>query len=367
MTVTLPRWYDFHAHFRQGPGMTAFLAAHGEMGCAGALAMPNTRPPVSRVVGENREDSWSIEGYGRMLEAQAGAWMKRWLVPLYLTREANAETIEEGVTSGLLQACKYYPPHGTTNADHGVPIEEWIGSDVLRVMEERGVPLCLHGERHGLAGQDYFDRDHSAETVFYQEWAPRLREAHPRLRLVCEHITTKEAVAFVSQCGEGVGATITPQHLLFTVGHLLQGLKYHLYCLPLVKFEEDRAALREAVRTPGQRQFFAGTDSAPHVAKMTPCGCAAGCFTGGIAPQLYAMGFEGDGEWSVEDGEEVFRQFLCENGPAFYGWPVPTETFALVHEPEEELPRVVTEEGDEVTRLTEGMELSLRWRIEKKA
>ena len=141
--------------------------------------------------------------------------------------------------------------------------------------------------------------------------------------------TTRTAVDFVEKSGDKTGATITPQHLLYTMGDLVQGFKFHLYCLPLVKFEEDRAALRRAVQAKTNTRFFAGTDSAPHTAKCTPCGCAAGCFTGGIAPQLYAQSFD------LPVQKDAFEAFLCRNGAAFYGLPLPKETFTLVQKPQE--------------------------------
>ncbi len=361
--LDLPRWFDLHAHFRQGPNVSSYIGDHLRMGCAGALAMPNTRPPVSRVSGENRGDAWSVQGYRAMLADAGGDAFEQLIVPLYLTRSATAREIEQGVGAGMLQAAKYYPPHGTTNADHGVPMDEWIGGDVFRAMEEAGVVLCIHGEAHGLSGPDYFDASTNAEEKFYAETMPRLREAHPGLRIVCEHITTAAAAAFVQGADEGtVGATVTPQHLLFTVGHLLQGFRFHLYCLPLVKFERDRAALREAVRAPGQRRFFAGTDSAPHTEKMTSCGCAAGCYTGGVAPQLYARAFEEAGcDLSSEAGGSVFGRFLCENGPAFYGFPASKEHFRL--ERRSSSPATLNGPAGDVVTLAGGMEIGLDWSL----
>lgn len=134
---------------------------------------------------------------------------------------------------------------------------------------------------------------------------PLLRDKFPNLKMVCEHITTKTAVDFVAGAGDKTGATITPQHLTYTVADLVQGLKYHLYCLPLVKFDEDRAALRAAVLTPSNKRIFAGTDSAPHTTKTTECGCAAGCFTGAIAPQLYAENFD------LEKGQNNLNHFCA--------------------------------------------------------
>ena len=150
--------------------------------------------------------------------------------------------------------------------------------------------------------------------------------------------------------------------MIYTVGHLVQGLKYHLYCLPLVKFEDDRTALREAATRSGQQRFFAGTDSAPHTTKATECGCAAGCFTGGCAPQLYAMAFEESGvDLATTEGKAAFERFLCLNGPAFYGFP-PSETrFTLERSPSET--SLLDTPAGTVTPLPSGMNLDLTWRI----
>ena len=330
MILTLPRWFDLHTHFRQGPAVASYIRAHLDMGCAGALAMPNTQPPVSRVFEPAEQDSWSIEGYSAALHAAGANDFEQLIVPLYITRQTTAAMIQAGAESGLLKACKYYPPHGTTNAEHGLPMADLIGGEVFHAMEECGVKLCIHGEQHGLTGPDYIDVHHNAETQFYSERMPRLLDKHPALRVVCEHITTRKAAEFVSSAPQNVGATITPQHLLYTLGHLIQGLKYHLYCLPIVKFQEDREALRAAVKQSGQRKFFAGTDSAPHTTKATACGCAAGCFTGGCAPQLYAMAFEEAGvDLSLPTGAMLLERFLCLNGPAFYGFSPSARTFKM--------------------------------------
>lgn len=330
VSFTLPRWYDLHVHFRQGPAMAAYVQAHLAMGCAGVLAMPNTRPPVAKLRDTDSPDCWSIEAYQAQIAAAGGTAFDTVIVPLYLTQHTTPAMIEDGARSGLLRAAKYYPPHGTTNADQGRPLQNFIDNGVLKAMEQCGVTLCVHGEEHALSGPDYFDKNKNAETVFYRERLPRALDAAPGLRIACEHITTRTAVDFVLKNGDGIAASITPQHLLYTVGHLVRGLRYHLYCLPLVKFDDDRQALRDAVTDRANTQFYAGTDSAPHTEKATPCGCAAGCFTGGIAPQLYAQALEEAGvDLSKKEGQLVFEKFLCRNGPAFYGFAVPEKTFTL--------------------------------------
>lgn len=309
--------------------MRAYIAAHLAMGCAGILAMPNTKPPVGKLTAADPLPYWSIEEYRQMIIEAGGDGFSALITPLYLTRDTTPAMIEQGAKSGLLKACKYYPPHGTTNADHGRPLLSFIENGVFKAMEDNGVILNLHGEEHALSGEAYFGKNSNAEDYFYRERMPLLRAKFPDLKLVCEHITTKTAADFVRQAGEKTGATITPQHLLYTVGDLVQGLKYHLYCLPLVKFEEDRQALLAAVHNSKNTQFFAGTDSAPHTTKATECGCAAGCFTGGIAPQLYAESFD------LKKGHDEFKAFLCTNGAHFYGLPAPAETFLLTDEPQD--------------------------------
>lgn len=356
MKLELPKWYDLHVHVRQGGPMKAYIQAHLAMGCAGILAMPNTKPPVGKIHAADPLPYWSIEEYQSMIREAGGDAFSAVITPLYLTKDTTPAMIEQGAKSGLLKACKYYPPHGTTNADHGRPLQSFIDNGVFRAMEDNGVILCLHGEEHALSGEAYFGKNSNAEDYFYRERMPALRDKFRNLKMVCEHITTKTAAGFVAKAGDKTGATITPQHLLYTMGNLVQGLKYHLYCLPLVKFEEDRQALLEAVHDKRNSRFFAGTDSAPHTTKATECGCAAGCFTGGIAPQLYAESFD------LNKGHDEFKRFLCLNGPAFYGLPVPSETFSLTDEPQD-IHELSTEDGP-VIPLPLGLgQKALKWKI----
>ena len=364
MKLELPLWYDLHSHFRQDEFLEPLIKDHIAMGCAGILAMPNTKPPVAKVENDGDSEFWSIEEYLEMLNAAGASAFREVIVPLYLTPQTTAEMIEEGAKSGLLRAAKYYPPHGTTGAQSGAPFETFMENGVFAAMEEAGIVLCIHGEEHELAPEDYFDRKHNAEELFYKNHMPRLIERFPNLKIVGEHLTTKVGVDFILSAGENVTASITPQHLLYTIGHLLQGLKYHLYCLPLLKFEEDRASLRSAVTATNNRKFFAGTDSAPHTIKATPCGCAAGCYTGGIAPQLYAQAFEEAGvDLSSVSGAEAFTRFLCRNGAAFYGLDIPQETFTLEKMPQDIAPTII--DGAQVIPLPLGMNgtTTIPWRI----
>lgn len=336
--------------------MRSYIQAQIDMGCAGILAMPNTKPPVGKVFEADPLPYWSIEEYIRMIHEAGGDAFSALIVPLYLTKDTTPQMIEKGAKAGILRACKYYPPHGTTNSDHGRPLADFMENGVIRAMEENGVILCLHGEEHALSGEAYFGKDTNAEDYFYRERMPKLREGFPNLKMVCEHITTRTAVNFVEKSGDKTGATITPQHLLYTMGTLVQGFKYHLYCLPLVKFEDDRQALLESVRDVKNKRFFAGTDSAPHTTKATECGCAAGCYTGGIAPQLYAQAFD------LSKGQDRFEAFLSRNGAAFYDLPVPTDTFSMSDEPQE-IEALQTDDGT-VLPLPLGLgQKTLPWKI----
>jgi dihydroorotase len=327
------------------------------MGCAGILAMPNTKPPVAKISESDPLPYWSMEAYLDTIQKAAEGRLQDIIVPLYLTKDTTPKMIEDGAKAGILRAAKYYPPHGTTNSDHGRPLQTYIDNGVFAEMEKNGVVLCVHGEEHALSGEAYFGKNANAEDYFYRERLPKVRDQFPNLKIVCEHITTKTATEFVQKSGDKTGATITPQHLLYTMGDLVQGLKYHLYCLPLVKFEEDREALRAAVNNPQNTRIFAGTDSAPHTEKCTPCGCAAGCFTGGIAPQLYAQAFD------LKKDAKAFENFLCHNGPSFYNLPKASGTFTLV-EQESIVEELKTKDGS-IVPLTLGLgQKTLPWTIE---
>jgi len=331
--IELPLWYDLHTHLRQDGLLAPVLASQIAMGCCGVLAMPNTKPPVAKVFKEDPLDYQSIESYLEQIKQAGGAAFTDIIVPLYLTKDTTPGMIAKGAKAGLLRACKYYPPHGTTGADFGFPFAHFMTNGVFEAMQDHNVVLCIHGEEHHLAAEPYFDAGSNAEDLFYRQRMPDLIQKFPALKVACEHVTTKRAVDFVQSSGPQVVASITPQHLLYTIGHLLQGLKYHLFCLPVLKFAEDRKALRDAVITPHNTKFYAGTDSAPHTKKATDCGCAAGCFTGGIAPQIYAMGFEEAGlDLATSGAQAIFKAFLCENGRAFYNLPKPEGPFTLLKE-----------------------------------
>lgn len=359
----LPYWYDLHTHFRQDETLEATVQDHLKMACAGALAMPNTKPPVGKVFRTDDTPQYkSIEEYYQEIDQAVDGAFDALIIPLYITAHTTAEMIEAGAKSGLLKACKYYPPHGTTGADHGYPFVKFMENGVFKAMEDHGVTLCVHGEEHGLHGEDYFGRHKNAEEIFYQRHMPAVVEKFPKLRIVGEHLTTKVGADFVHQAPDHIKATVTPQHLLYTVADLLKGLKYHLYCLPLVKFDEDRDALQKAVIAEDNTKFFAGTDSAPHTKKATPCGCAAGCYTGGIAPQLYAEAFELSGvDMGSATGQKTFKKFLCTIGQDYYNLPTPSQTFTLYNSPQTIKPLTIGEET--IIPLTVGMGGELKWSL----
>lgn len=363
ISFSVPYWYDLHTHLRQENLLVPIIQSQLDMGCAGVLAMPNTKPPTAKVFKSDDLPYWSIEEYQDMIFEAGGDQFDVLITPLYLTKDTTAKMIEDGAKSGLLKACKYYPPHGTTGADFGYPMEDFLKGDVLKAMEEHGVVLCIHGEEHHLSAERYFDRGENAEEIFYTERVPRVLDHAPDLKMVCEHITTKKAVDLVHKTGKNVAASVTPQHILYTVGHLLQGFKYHLYCLPLVKFEEDRKAIRDAVTDSQNTKFFAGTDSAAHTTKATQCGCAAGCFTGGIAPQIYAQAFEEAGiDLSTKTNQQSYIRFLCENGRKFYDLPETSKSFTLLKTPQKVV-EVDTKDGP-ITPLPLGLgEVSIPWSI----
>ena len=184
MKLELPQWYDLHVHVRQGPAMKAYIKAHLDMGCAGILAMPNTKPPVGKILKSDDLPYWSIEEYRQMIMEAGGDAFGTVITPLYLTKDTTPAMIEAGAKSGLLKAANYYPPHGTTNADHGRPLLSFIENGVFRAMEDNGVILCLHGEEHALSGEKYFGKNSNAEDYFYRERMPVLREKFPDLKFV---------------------------------------------------------------------------------------------------------------------------------------------------------------------------------------
>ncbi len=311
-TLTLIRPDDWHIHFRDGAAMHSVLPDTARV-FARAIAMPNLKPPVLTLA--------DAEGYrGRLLEAARGAAFQP-LMTLYLTDNTRPEDIRAAQASGIVQAVKYYPAGATTNSDSGVT-DIAKAAKAIAALEECGMPLLLHGEVTD-ADVDVFDR----EAVFIERHLVPLLRDFPRLKLVLEHITTRQAAEFVAAAPANVAATITVHHLLYNRNALFQGgIRPHMYCLPVLKREPHRQAL-VAAATGGSPKFFLGTDSAPHAigAKESACGCA-GIYTAHAAIELYAEAFEDAGALDRLEG------FASLHGPDFYGLPRNTDTITLKRE-----------------------------------
>jgi len=308
--VTLIRPDDWHLHLRDGPQMAAVLTDSARR-FARAIVMPNLRTPV-------RTTQEALAYRERILAALPEDAAFEPLMTLYLTDDTPPEEIALARRSGLVHGVKLYPAGATTHSDAGVTrISRCFHT--LEKMAEQDLPLLVHGEVTD-PDVDVFDR----EPVFIEEVLGPLIERFPGLKVVLEHITTREAAQFVEVTGPNIAATITAHHLLLNRNALfLGGLRPHHYCLPVLKREEHREALVEAA-TSGNPKFFLGTDSAPHArgAKETACGCA-GIYTAHAALELYAAAFEEAGALDRLEG------FASRFGPQFYGLPVNTGTIAL--------------------------------------
>src|SRR5215470_14111338 len=301
-TITLQRPDDWHVHLRDG-AMLATVLPYTAHQFARAIVMPNLVPPVTTVA-EARAYRERIVG-----ALPAGSDFAP-LMTCYLTDATDPEEIARGYEEKVFAAVKLYPAHATTNSAFGVTDYERIFA-VLERMAGLGMPLLIHGEVTDAA-VDVFDR----EAVFIDRVLDPLRRRLPELRVVLEHITTEEAVAYVLSSGTNLAATITAHHLVINRNAIFAGgIRPHLYCLPIAKREQHRLALRRAA-TSGDKRFFLGTDSAPHtlLTKEAACGCA-GIFTSPCALELYAEVFE---EESALDRLQVFASL---NGPQFYRLP----------------------------------------------
>lgn len=251
------------------------------------------------------------------------------LMTCYLTNSLAASELVSGFEQGVFTAAKLYPANATTNSSHGVSDVTGI-YPLFEQMQKIGMPLLIHGEVTDPA-VDIFDR----EARFIEQVMEPIRRQFPELKIVFEHITTKEAAQYVQAGNRFLGATITPQHLMFNRNHMLVGgIRPHLFCLPILKRNVHQEALRQAVAS-GSDRFFLGTDSAPHLKhrKESSCGCA-GCFNAPNAIPAYAAVFEQLGAL------EHFEAFCSLNGPRFYGLPL-NEDFI-------ELQRVPTTQPEEI-------------------
>jgi dihydroorotase len=311
--LNLRRPDDWHVHLRDGPALAAVVPATARV-FGRAVVMPNLRPPVTTLE--------AARAYrARVLAALPAGSRFEPLMTLYLTDNTPADEIARAKASGFVVAAKYYPAGATTNSDAGVTALE-RAYPAIAAMEKHGLVLSLHGEVTD-ADVDIYDR----ERVFVDRRLAGLVRDFPGLKVVVEHITTREAAQFVAEAGPRVAATITPQHLLWSRNAMLVGgVRPHYYCLPILKRETHRQAL-VAAATAGGAKFFLGTDSAPHArhTKENACGCA-GCYSAPLALELYAEAFEDAGALDRLEG------FASVHGAAFYGLAPHEERVTLVRE-----------------------------------
>ena len=339
--ITIARPDDWHVHLRDGAALARTVPDTARV-MGRAIVMPNLKPPVTTTA--------QAAAYRDRILANvpAGSGFEP-LMTLYLTDRTTEDEVRRASESGFVVAFKLYPAGATTNSDAGVTDIAAL-DPILDAMARHGVKLLVHGEVTD-DHVDVFDR----EAEFIERTLVGIVERHPGLSLVLEHITTQNAVEFVKGAPPNVGATITPQHLLFNRNHMLVGgIRPHFFCLPILKRSTHQEALLEAA-TSGSPKFFLGTDSAPHPtgAKESACGCA-GCYSAHAALELYATAFESVGALDRLEG------FASHHGADFYGLPRHTDTVAL-----ERASWVVPESmafgEDTVTPLMAGA--SLDWRL----
>ncbi|MFL0587071.1 dihydroorotase [Sphingomonas olei] len=308
--LTIRRPDDWHVHLRDG-AMLQLVAPYTARQFARAIIMPNLTPPVTTA------DAARAYRDRIMAALPAGSDFTP-LMTCYLTDGADPDAIAAAHAEGVFTACKLYPAHATTNSAHGVT-DIFALAPVLERMQAIGMPLLIHGEVTDK-DIDIFDR----EAVFIDRTLRRLVADFPALKIVMEHITTREAADYVAEAPDTVAATITPQHLLINRNAIFDGgIRPHAYCLPVAKREQHRLAVRKAAVS-GSAKFFLGTDSAPHVvaAKETSCGCA-GIFNAPYALESYIRVFDEEGAL------DRFEAFVSENGARFYGLPLNEGTITL--------------------------------------
>jgi len=313
-TLTIRRPDDWHVHLRDGAMLRA-VVGHTSRQFARAIVMPNLAPPVTDVVG-------AVAYRERIIAALPEGATFTPLMTCYLTDATDPGEVARGFEQGVFTAAKLYPANATTNSAHGVSAIRHI-MPVLERMADIGMVLCVHGEVTDPE-IDVFDR----EAVFIERVLHPLLCELPELRVVFEHVTTREAVQYVENACPNVAATITPQHLHINRNAMLVGgIRPHAYCLPVAKREKHRLALRKAA-TSGSAKFFLGTDSAPHTreAKESACGCA-GIFNAPFALESYLTVFEAEGAL------DKFEAFASENGPRFYRLPLNEGTVTLERVP----------------------------------
>ncbi|MDI9408960.1 MAG: dihydroorotase [Candidatus Pacebacteria bacterium] len=347
-SITLRRPDDLHLHLRDGAMLEVTVAATAKQ-FARATIMPNLTPPITTVAA-------AVAYRDRIMAVCQTLGFADQFTPLmtaYLTDDSDPAEMTRGFTQGVWVAAKLYPAHATTNSAQGV--SDWRKiSKVLDAMAEAEMPLLIHGEvTHSHV--DIFDR----EAVFLTEVLTPLRRQHPRLKIVLEHITTRQAVDYLLADDSGLlAATITAHHLSFNRNAIFKGgIRPHFYCLPIAKREHHRLALRQAAIS-GRPQFFLGTDSAPHLrqAKESACGCA-GLYTAPVAMETYAQVFAEEGALDRLEG------FASVFGANFYGLPLNSGTITLKQESNQAAPEFIAAAGGEILPYRGGE--SLAWRLVK--
>ncbi|UXD86991.1 dihydroorotase [Thalassolituus hydrocarboniclasticus] len=340
LTITRPD--DWHLHVRDGAVLQHTVPATARV-MGRAIIMPNLQPPVM-----NAEQA--LEYRDRILSRVPQGLNFNPLMVLYLTDNTTPEMIAEAKAAGNIVAVKLYPAGATTNSASGVTDLGKL-DDIAAALAENGMPLLVHGEvtQNHI---DIFDR----EKEFLDTILAPLVSRHPTLKVVVEHITTKDAAEFVQSQGENVAATITVQHLAYNRNHMLVGgIKPHFYCLPILKRNIHQQALQDVVAS-GNSKFFLGTDSAPHAkgAKENACGCA-GCFTAYAAIELYAEIFEDLGALDKLEG------FASHYGPDFYGLARNSDEITLIKQ-DWQAPAELPFGKDVIVPLRAGE--TLRWKLE---
>lgn len=340
-TLTITRPDDWHIHLRDGDVLRHVVPPTAvQMGRA--IVMPNLKPPITQV-------AQALAYRERIVQHIPAGHSFEPLMTLYLTDNTTPELIAEAGQCEQIKAVKFYPAGATTNSDSGLTDLGKLDA-ICAALSEAHIPLLVHGEvTHQEV--DIFDR----EKRFLDEILAPLVAKHTQLKLVVEHITTREATEFVKSHNENIAATITVQHLAYNRNHLLVGgIRPHLFCLPVLKRNVHQQALQETVAS-GNTKFFLGTDSAPHAkgAKESACGCA-GCFSAYAAIELYAEIFE---DLNALDKLEGFASF---HGPDFYGLPRNKETITLIKQ-DWQAPIEMTFGHDCIVPLKAGE--TLRWKL----
>lgn len=345
-SLTIIRPDDWHVHLRDGERILQQTVKDMSRYFNRCIVMPNLVPPVT--------DSAAASAYHQRIMAAKPTDLTHDFTPLmtlYLTDKTTAAMVDEAKASGLVYAAKLYPAGATTNSDSGVTALENI-YPALEALQKNQMPLLVHGEVTG-ADIDIFDR----EKIFIETQLSQLVADFPELKIVLEHITTKDAADFVSAAGDNIAATITPQHLLYNRNDMLVGgIRPHYYCLPILKRNIHQQALNQAA-TSGSPKFFLGTDSAPHAQhkKETACGCA-GCYSAYAAIELYAQAFENN------NALDKLEAFASLNGPDFYGLPRNADTIILERQPWQS-PTALEFGDDSIIPLGAGE--TMNWRVQQ--